>query len=74
MATAKRRDARKLALAHAQLVLLMFGDKINGERLSEFIRCGDVIPGGPSKQLPYDPDVEAKLAEIEANGGKLIVR
>lgn len=46
-----------------------------GDMTSDGIECfltfGELAT--PSDELPYLPEVERKIAEIEANGGKLIV-
>ena len=71
MATARRREHRVQLIAQAVLVWSI-GDAGN-EALAEFIRCGQ-IPGGQEERIPYNPAVAAKIEEIRANGGKLIVR
>lgn len=69
MATAKQRHDRALVAAHARLIGQLFTDsKLD---LTAFIQRGEL--GSGASPLPYDPDVEAKVAEIHANGGKLIV-
>jgi hypothetical protein len=71
MAAARRREARVQLLAQAILVWSV-GDA-NVDAMAEFIRCGE-LPGGQLERIPYNPAVEAKIEEIRANGGKLIVK
>lgn len=71
MATARRREQRIQLIAQAILVWSV-GDA-GLDALGEFIRCGQ-MPGGQEERIPYNPAVAAKIEEIRANGGKLIVR
>ena len=70
MATARRREARLQVIAQAVLVWSI-GD-VGLDALAEFIRCGQ-LPGRGEDRIPYNPAVAAKIEEIRANGGKLIV-
>ena len=70
MATARRREARLQLVAQAALVWSVGDAGLDG--LVEFIRCGE-LPGGQQERIPYNPTVAAKIEEIRANGGKLIV-
>lgn len=68
MAVAKQRHDRSLVAAHSKLIGSMFnGDAID---IKAFIYRGQL---GGFARMPFMPEVEMKVAEIEANGGKLIV-
>ncbi len=71
MATARRREQRVALIAQAVLVWSIGDATVDG--LAEFVRSGQ-IPGGQEERIPYNPAVAAKIEEIRANGGKLIVR
>ena len=71
MATARRREQRVALIAQAILVWSVGEATVDG--LNEFVRSGQ-MPGGHEERIPYNPAVAAKIEEIRANGGKLIVR
>lgn len=70
MAEAARRNARGLVVAQALLVWSLLDDK--PPDLDRFIATGELGTARPMRVL-CQPLVDRKVAEIMANGGKLIV-
>jgi hypothetical protein len=68
MVVAKQRHDRALIVAHSKLIAAM----ISNEQVDilTFIRCGQL---GGFVPMPYMPEVEKLAAEVERNGGKLII-
>ena len=70
MAVARQRHDRSLVVAHTQLIGSLFDEKAK-VNIQEFVQRGHLsIATG---KLPPNAEVDAKVAEIEANNGKLIV-
>lgn len=70
MAVARQRHDRSLVAAHAKLIGSLFQE--SSLDLQAFIQRGQ-LGAPPVSRLPYLPAVELKVAEIMANGGKLII-
>lgn len=70
MAAAKQRHDRSLVAAHAHLIGSLFDEKAKVD-VARFIQRGELGTG--ASRLPYMPEVERKVQEIIAAGGKLIV-
>ena len=71
MATARQRFARSLVVDLQQLIAAMFDDSVRPD-IGEYIQRGD-MNWARKTPMPAMPEVDAKIAEIQANGGKLKV-
>lgn len=72
MAQGKRREERIRAYQLAAVVWTLANEPLTEATLHEFVRCG-ALSGGPDKRIPHVPGVDEKVAEIHANGGRLII-
>jgi hypothetical protein len=72
MAAGKRREERQRVVDQALWVGLMFGDWGTAWAQRQYVLTGE-MPDGSERQIPYVPGVDEKVAEIERNGGRLIV-
>lgn len=70
MACGRRREERQRVVEHAGWVGAMLGGRATPWAAEQYRRRGH-MPDGSDQAMPYDPAVEAKVAEIQANGGKL---
>lgn len=69
MLCGRQHEQRMHAIAQAALVW-MAGD-MTADGVQCFLHYGELST--PSEELPYMPEVERKIAEMQASGGKLIV-
>jgi hypothetical protein len=72
MAAGKRREQRTRVYEQSGMIWTLMNAPLTEAQVAEFIRCG-AFPSPADKRLPYMPEVDAKVLEIERNGGKLIV-
>lgn len=72
MSAGKRREERTRAYELAGMVWQLTGEPLTQFELHEFMRAG-AFPDPADRRLPCMPEVERKMQEIEANGGRLIV-
>lgn len=71
MAEGKRKHDRENIINHAAIIWRMAGGEMTKMCTQDFLRYGQMGSGATADV--YDPEVEKKVAEIQANGGKLIV-
>lgn len=65
-------DSRLRIAQQAQLVAALFGELREGE-LAEFVASGRLPGSEPVVEPPPSPAVQAAIAKIKLNGGRLIV-
>lgn len=70
MLCGRQQEMRKHALSQAALVWSIA--ELGTDGIEAFIQYGEIHTKKESP-MPYMPEVEAKVAEIYANGGKLII-
>ena len=70
MAQGRRGEMRQHALAQAMLVWTVAD--MDEYAVGRFMQFGQI--GVRDETLPHLPGLDEKIAEIQANGGKLIVR
>lgn len=68
MAVGKRREERARAIEHAVIIWTLATSKPTQADLSEFVRCGSFA----TSKMPFMPEVDAKVAEIERTGRLVI--
>lgn len=68
MAQGRREELRKHAIAQAALVWSL--GEMTGEGIEEFVKRGEIFTRQECP-MPHMPEVDKKVAEIMANGGKL---
>lgn len=71
LAHGRRREERQRIVEQAQWIGILFGERGTGWAVRQFVRTGE-LPDGSDREMPYDPAVEAKVAEIVAAGGKVV--
>lgn len=67
MSAGKRLEERQRVIELAGWVGAMFGDNATKYAVYQYVRTG-AMPDGSDKIMPDNPEVDAKVAEIERTG------
>lgn len=70
MAAGKRREDRLRAYEQAGVIWTLATSALSEREVAEFIRCGALSV--KQERMPYSAEVERKVAEIRANGGRVL--